>query len=134
MNQEQINKIRQLSRAAQHSVMAATTLVGDTQILKVLAKWPDVTDSILDYEESKCEFSQIVDDIAMVIRIPLMAIASSYVVALENSQDFIGQIDSLRKRQGLIDPLEYKAEITSIINEMAARDERLQPIPGDTNA
>ncbi len=122
MNSSEIEKIRGLSQEAQHSYMCAASIVGlDTILNKVLLKWSDIIESILNFEEdnTKETFDTIISDIAPLIYAPIFAIAESFIqLHAVNDEEYNHRLATLKMTLNVAGSVHIKNEVIKIIKDI----------------
>jgi hypothetical protein len=133
MNDRNIRIFKDLVREAKHSYMVAAASAGnDPRVNLVLAKWPDVTDSLLEFiehtdtayyipgERDKAT-DKVIGDLAHIICAPLAKIAAGLSMQLEEDQA-IPYMEKINKLLSVDtwpeNPIKIKNGFISVINEM----------------
>lgn len=129
MKVSQIDEINRLTMEAKHSFIVACTITNDPKINLILAKWPDVIDSIMEYlrNESNMGWSRVVSDIAPIIFQPIGAIAEGFIQILEKNKitnQYKNEYSEIMKSY-YTDPVEVKVKMIELVNKLIPMVEEL---------
>ena len=125
MNSSEIITIRRLMDEAKHSFVSVATLTDNPKIAFILAKWPDVLCSILDYVERgdslTLGFNRIISDFGPLVYSPYATIAESYLDVLKSAgtedSALRAEFDTIMKST-FVDPTDVKIKLVELINKI----------------
>lgn len=140
MTDTNIQKFRNLLLEAQHSYIIAASMVGnDSRVNRVLAKWPDLTDALLDYFESdsKDGYDKVISDLGTLVCHPMAIISLAMVPQLvkDDQNSYMEKISKIGPALWSSDPIRSKNKLIALINQMIDRGkvkcDKITAIKGD---